>query len=183
MSDIGFFKTSVCREVEYSGKGPPIEVEIEMQGMLYCDDSDWGVEVRDMEAKIVERELDDDEMAALNLESDMVEAFSGSDPVPPKIGERFRGPDGAIWTIAACAMVWDQAERYVLIERENPRWIFKGPRKLQRLVHTGEFTCGYREDETGEYRLLFEPVIDPKDYPEGSLKPLGYVDESASVWD
>jgi len=188
VSDIGHFKTSVCREVDYSGKGPPIEVEIEVEGVVYCDSADWGLEARDLEARIIERELEDDEITALDLECDFIEAFSESDPVPPKIGERYRGPDGAIWTVVSVAMTWHEAERYVLIERENARWFFRGPRKIQRLVQTADFLggAGCDDDEDSDrngYLRMFEPVIDPKEYEGDTIKPMGYVDKGSSVWD
>lgn len=184
MADIGFYKTTVCREVDYSGKGPPIEVEIEIQGVIRCDSGDWGLEAHDLEAKIVERELDDSEIDALGLEADLLESFSDSDPVPPKIGERYRGPDGAIWTVVTVAMEWHEASRYVLIERENPKSFFKGPSRFRRLVNTADFAHGYTDGEGDEpSRPMFEPVVDPKEYPEGHLRPMGYVDEASRVWD
>ncbi len=174
MSDIGPFKTSMCFELAYDKPGgPPIEIEVEVEGILFCDDPEWGVEVRDVTAKLLERELTEEEVSALGVEVNMIESFCDSEPCHPKTGHKYKDTDGVVWTVFDTCLTWKtpSRERYVVLERHNPRLTIRGPRTIRRLVPLDEFSFGVEEEHEGG-KPLFAFVLDKEPKP-GEFRPHG----------
>jgi len=173
VSDIGPYTTSNCFELVYNRpNGPPIEVEIEVSGIVFCDDPECGIEARDVTAKIVERELTEDEIEALELEPLLAESFFENEPCVPRQGDQYKDKDDQIWTVVDTCLTWETQtrQRFVLLERPNPKLVMRGPRKIRRLIPLDEFVHGV--DESGEEdKPLFRFVLD-KEPKSGQLRPL-----------
>jgi len=173
MSDIGPFKTTDCFEIAYNKpNGPPIEIEVEVSGILFCDSDEWGVEARDVTARFIERELSDEEIEALDLESTLTEAFLEGEPCVPRPGEHYKDLEDHVWKVVDTCLTWktETRERYVLIERPNFTTM-RGPRVMRRLVPLVEFTYGVDECNE-EHKPLFRFTLNRKIKP-GELHPPG----------
>lgn len=174
MSDIGPYKTTMSYELGYDKPGgPPIEIEVEVEGILYCDDPEWGVEVRDVTAKVLERELTEEEVSALGVEDVMVEAFCDSEPCHPKTGNKYKDTDGVVWTVFDTCLTWKtpSRERYVVLERRDPKFNFRSSGKIRRLVPLDEFSWGVEEEDEGG-KPMFTFVLDKEPKP-GEFRPHG----------
>jgi hypothetical protein len=174
VTDIGPFTTSDCFELVYNKPdGPPIEIDIEVSGIVFCDDPEWGIEARDVTAKVVERELTDEEIEALDLENTLATAFHECEPCVPRPGDRYKDLEDHTWKVVDTCLTWGTTtrERYVLLERPNTKFTMRGPRKIRRLVPLGEFREGVDEDSE-ELKPLFRFTLGKKPKP-GQLHPPG----------
>ena len=178
MSDIGPHETSTSFEILYDRKqGPPIEVDIEISGIVYCDDPECGIEARDITAKICERELTDEEIEYLDLAQPLSETFIECEPCSPRVGETYKGSDGYIWSVIDVCLNWGEPgakrSRYVLLERPTVKWELERRRNapcnvIRRIISLGEFDQGV--DIEG--KPLFTWVRDEPVKP-GQLRTLG----------
>jgi len=174
MSDIGPHEANTSFEIIYNRpSGPPIEVDIEISGICYCDDPEWGIEARDITARIVGRELTDEEIEYLDLEQPLTESFFESQPCSPRAGEFFKcSEDGFVWKVVDVCLTWGgQRDRFVLLER--PKFnldVLSHPRRptIRRLVPLTEFDSGV--NTTGE--PLFQWTRNEKIKP-GNLRAPG----------
>jgi hypothetical protein len=178
VTDIGPYKTTMSYELVYGGpNGPPIEVEVEVEGILYCDDPEWGVEVRDVTAKVLERELTEEEVKALDVEPTMTESFCDSEPCHPRPGEKYKDSEGKVWTVFDTCLTWKtpSRERYVILERHDSTYRPRSTGKIRRLIPLDEFAYGVEEGEALTYeedKSMFTFVLDKEPKP-GELRPHG----------
>lgn len=123
------FSTNV--EIQHDGEDP-VEVEIEVDCVLHCDDPEWGITAEDISARIIGRELDEDEINTLGLDLEYLagETFCDSCPVTPVKGTFLKDAYGNRWTVVDSAGHVDRAEGIMLLER----WDFHG--KIKRAFPT-----------------------------------------------
>lgn len=165
MSDIGPFTATTHFALEYHKQnGPDIEVDVEISGHLFCNDPEWGIEARDITAKIIGRDLTEDEVDVLDLEQILTEQFCESDPVSPKIGEYYKSSDGFIWKVLDTVLGWGETrDRYVLIERPYYSLDLRGREtSRRRFVPLAEFAHGTND----EGHPLFEWTPNEKPKPD-----------------
>jgi len=176
MSDIGPYKTTKCIELCYDKPdGPPIEIEVEISGILFCDDPEWGIEARDVTAKVIERDLTEAEIEFLALEDYLAETFNDSEPCVPRPGEHYKDREDNVWTVVDTCLTWKTTsrERFVLIERPNLRMALRGPKKIRRLVSLDVLVHGVDETCEGD-EPLFRFTLN-KELKPGELRPPGDV--------
>ena len=111
------FMTSV--EIQHRGEDP-IEVDIEVDCVLHCDDPEWGITAEDITARIVERELTEDEIDALDLEALAGEDFIGGAGSAPKPGSFLKDASGTRWKVIDSAPSLETSSIYVMIETFHP---------------------------------------------------------------
>lgn len=179
MSTLGVREATTSVEVAYSRpSGPPIEIDIEISGVVYCDDSEWGLEASDITAKVVERVLTDDEIVLLDLETILCESALDSESVAPKIGDYYKcTSDGYVWCVKDVILGWrpDSNRRYVLLERPGDlacalRKIGRPSSTVRRLVELAEFD--YATDSSG--KRIFQWTSNQPVTPN-ELSPVGDV--------
>jgi hypothetical protein len=162
--EIGPFTTTRSIELSYSRPtGPEVEVEVEISGILYCDDPEWGIEARDVTGKILARELTDEEVDLLELETTLVEHFCDSTPTHPRAGDFYKAADGLVWKVVDTILTWGETrDRYVLIERQDFMLCLRESKERRRLVPIHEFAFG----TDAEGKPLFEWTLNEKPKPD-----------------
>lgn len=131
MSRVGTYKFSTMREIplsDHSDKSVGVDIKCECE--IYADED--GIEVESFTAKIVERELEDDECVDLGLCDEAIESFSNNTPVPPDVGDRFIDRGGGIWTVLGTSLLEGKADQYTMISRGD----------YTKLIHTAELVYG-----------------------------------------
>lgn len=155
MSDISLSRILTSAELALGRyNSPPVEVEIEVTGLVYCNDPDYGFEARDITAKIIGRDLTEDEIDFLDLEQILCEKAFEDEPTPPKIGDCYLCVDGYTWAVADIVLSWDRnASYYVMLERPRSLLLsldhpFNPSKTERRVVPLEEFA--FSSDDEGK---------------------------------
>lgn len=174
MSELGVYTAYTSVEICYDRpNGPPIEVEVEITGRVYCDDPEWGLEATDVTAKIIGRDLDEDEIDVLDLVTPLLESTYESQPIAPKIGDYYKcRTDGYVWQVKDVVRDWEDGNRrYVILERPKARIDFRGPLVERRSVPLDVFD--FCSDNEG--KALFDWIRNEPAKPGEKLVPSGEV--------
>ena len=120
MSIIGKIKTSVCIEHDLlvgtlggTNFAPffdaPLEVEVDVTAVLYCDSTEEGPGVAELSASYMGNELSEDAVELLGLEVCVLEEFADSGLVHPEVGSVWQDPNGTDWVVIGTGRFEGQA--------------------------------------------------------------------------